>query len=310
MPPDKDMIESVEELRTFVRIVSAGSFSRAAVSMGITLDAASKRLNALEKRTGVKLVNRTTRTLAATDAGRDLYERAEVILKDIEDAETVLKGGKVETVGLLRVSAPVDLGVRHVSAAGAVFAMENPGISLDLFLTDRHVDLVEERIDVAVRYGDLRHPTAVVHKLADNDRVVVATRGYIDEHGSPSTPDELVRHNCLTALKNEASWRLVGGKGEQSDVRISSKIKCNSGIGTDVLLFAGSGLMFKDRIDVADDLSAGRLVRVLDYWRSPPAPLFAMYVANQAPPTKVRKFVSLLEGRLSALSGMDDPPTA
>ena len=297
------MIESIEELRTFVRIVSAGSISRAAASLGLTSDAASKRLNALEKRTGVKLINRTTRTLAATDAGRELYERAEIILKDIEDAETLLKGGKVETAGLLRVSAPVDLGVRHVSATCAAFTTDNPGITLDLVLTDRLVDLVEERIDVSIRYGDLRHPTALIHKLVDNDRIVVATPGYVEENGSPSTPDGLVRHNCLTGLKNEASWRLVGRKGEQSDVRVSSKIKCNSGIGTDVLLLAGSGLMFKDRIDVAEDLAAGRLVRVLDYWRSPPAPLFAIYVANQAPPTKVKKFVLLLERRLAGLSG-------
>lgn len=298
------MIESVEELRTFVRILSAGSLSRAAASMGLTLDAVSKRLNALEKRTGVKLINRTTRVLGATDAGRELCERAEMILKDIEDAETALKGGKVATSGLLRVSAPVDLGVRHVSPVCACFARENPGISMDLVLTDRSVDLVEERIDVCIRYGDLRHPTAVVHKLVDNDRVVVATPDYVEGHGRPSTPDELVRHNCITAVKNEATWRLIGRKGEQSDVRIASKIRCNSGIGSDVWLFAGNGLMLKDRIDVAEDLASGRLVRVLEYWRSPPAPLHALYVANQAPPTKVRKFVSMLEKRLGDLSGM------
>ena len=302
---DEDMIESVEELRTFVRIVAAGSFSRAAASMGVTLDAASKRLNALEKRTGVKLINRTTRALAATDEGRELYERAEIILKSIEDAETVLRGGKVATMGLLRVSAPVDFGVRHVSPVCASFAKENSGISLDLVLTDRPVDLVEERVDVCIRYGDLRHPAAVVHKLVDNDRVVVCTPGYVVEHGMPSTPDELVRHNCLTAAKNEATWRLVGRKGERSEVRISSRIKCNSGIGADVLLFAGNGLMLKDRIDVAEEVSAGRLVRLLEYWRSPPAPLFALYVANEKPPTKVKMFVALLEKRLAHLSGVD-----
>ena len=148
---EEDMIESVDELRTFVGILSAGSLSRAAASMGLTLGVVSKRLAVLEKRTGVKLINRTTRALAATDEGRELYERAEMILQSIDDAERVLRGGKVESSGLLRVSAPVALGLRHVSPVCASFAKAHPRVTLDLVLTDRQVDLVEERVDVDIR---------------------------------------------------------------------------------------------------------------------------------------------------------------
>ncbi len=299
------MIESVDELRTFVGILSAGSLSRAAASMGLTLGVVSKRLAVLEKRTGVKLINRTTRALAATDEGRELYERAEMILQSIDDAERVLRGGKVESSGLLRVSAPVALGLRHVSPVCASFAKAHPRVTLDLVLTDRQVDLVEERVDVGIRYGDLRHPTAIVRKLIDNHRVVVAAPGYVAEHGKPSTPDELVRHNCLTSVRNEVTWRLVGRKGEQCEVKISSMLKCNNGTGTDVWVLAGSGLALKDWIDVAQDLSTGRLVQVLEYWRSAPAPLFALFVDSGSPPPKVRKFISYLEQRLRAPEGSE-----
>lgn len=298
------MIDSIEELRTFVRIVSAGSLSKAAISLDLDVRVVSKRLRSLEVRAGIKLINRTTRMLAPTEEGRELYERAEPILRDIDHAEDMLRGGSAEVSGILRVASPTCIGRRSIGPLCASLSRYHPKVVIDLILSDKPLDLFEERIDILLRFGDLRHPTAIVRKIADNHRVVTGAPCYIEQHGRPSSPDELVRHACLSHHKNEASWHLVGLSGEKRNVKITSALYCNEKSVIKDWTLRGMGLMMSDWIDVANDVESGRLMRVLEYWKSEPHPLFALYPANKKIDAKVKLFLEQLEAKFISPNGL------
>ena len=295
------MIDDLQELRTFVRIVSGGSLSAAARDSGTRLDAVSKRLASLEKRVGTRLVARTTRRLAPTDEGRDLYERATRILAELDEAETMLRDGQAEPSGLLRISAPVTLGRRHVAAVCAAMSSAHPKVSIELVLTDRLVDLVDERIDVVVRIGEPADSSAIMRKLVDNDRILVAAPPYVQAHGLPAKPTDLTRHACLTFGIGPTSWQLNGPDGARCSVKVVSRLRSDSGDVAYDWALAGHGIMLKSRIDAIEELAAGTLVHVLPDWRSDPTPICALYPSNRMPGAKVARFLELMAARLRAL---------
>ena len=292
------MIDDLQELRTFVRIVSAGSLSAAARATGVRLDAVSKRLASLEKRVGTRLVARTTRRLAPTDEGRELYERATRILAELDEAETVLRDGQAEPLGVLRISAPVTLGRRHVAIVCADLMRAHPKVSVELMLTDRLVDLVDERIDVVVRIGEPADSSAVMRKLVDNDRILVAAPSYVATHGHPAEPAALKHHACLTFGLGPTTWALNGPQTARREVKVGSRLRSNSGDVAYDWALAGYGIMLKSRIDAIEELAAGTLVHVLPDWRSDPAPICALYPSNRMPGAKVTRFLDLMAARL------------
>lgn len=303
------MIDDLQELRTFVRIVGAGSLSAAAREIGVRLDVVSKRLAALERRVGTRLIARTTRRLSPTDEGRDLYARAQRILAELDEAETALRRGHAEPSGLLRVSAPVSLGRTHVAGVCAALAREHPALSIELILTDRLVDLVEERIDVAVRIGQPADSSAMLRKLVDNHRVLVAAHGYVAAHGMPETPGDLGRHTRLSYGAVPAPWRLIGPDGARRDISLAARLASSDGDVAYRWALDGCGIILKSLIDVAGDLAAGRLVQILPGWRSEAAPVCALYPANRTPAAKVVRFLDAMALRLrAALKGT--PATA
>ena len=191
------MLDDIPELRTFVRIVGTGSLSAAGREMGLALSVVSKRLATLERRTEARLIARSTRRLALTEEGQELYERAQRILAEVDEAEAVLTHGRVEPQGVLRVSAPMALGRAHVSPVCRDLARAHPKVSIDLVLTDRLVEMIDEGMDVVVRIGAPIDSGLVMRKLVDNHRVVVGTPDYLERHGIPLTPADLVDHECL-----------------------------------------------------------------------------------------------------------------
>jgi DNA-binding transcriptional LysR family regulator len=191
------MLDDINELRTFVTVVAAGSLSAAAREMGLALSVVSKRLASLERRTGTRLIARSTRRLAATEEGLDLYERAQRILAEIDQAEAALTSGQLEPQGLLRVSAPIAFGRAHVSPVCRDLVRTHPTLAIDLQLTDRLVDLIEEGIDVAVRIGPPKNSQLVMRKLIDDYRIVVASPEYLRRRGTPAAPTELEAHDCV-----------------------------------------------------------------------------------------------------------------
>ena len=256
------MLDDITELRTFVRIAAAGSLSAASREMGLALSVVSKRLASLERRAEVRLIARSTRSLALTEEGQRLFERAQRILAEVDEAEAALRRGRAEPEGVLRVSAPHALGRAHVSPVCRDLVRAYPKISSDLILTDRFVELIDERMDVVVRIGVLRDSDLVMRKLADNYRIIVAAPDYLESRGTPSVPEDLLSHECLLYRSGERHWRLVGPAGKAVELKIASRLRCNNGEVAHDWALAGSGLIMKSWVDVARDVQAGRLVQV------------------------------------------------
>jgi DNA-binding transcriptional LysR family regulator len=296
------MLDDIPELRTFVRIVAAGSLSAAAREMGLALSVVSKRLATLERRADVRLVARSTRHLALTDEGQTLYERAQRILAEVDEAEAALAHGRVEAQGILRVSATVGLGRAHVSPVCRDLVRAHPKLSVELTLTDRLVELIDERIDVVVRIGAPKDSGLMMRKLLDSHRIAVAAPDYLDHQGTPMKPAELEAHECLSYGSAGLNWRLVGPGGEVAEVRVASRLRSDNGEVAHDWALAGCGIVMKLWVDVAPDLRAGRLVQVLPDWRSDPAPVCALFPSGRQLPTRVRVFLDAISDRLHRLS--------
>jgi DNA-binding transcriptional LysR family regulator len=293
------MLDDISELRTFVSIVGAGSLSAAARKMDLALSVVSKRLASLERRAEARLIARNTRRLALTEEGQALYERAQRILAEVNEAEAVLTSGRVEPQGLLRVSAPVAFGRAHVSPVCRDLVLAYPKISIDLVLTDRMVDLIEEGIDVVVRIGPPKDSRLVLRKLIDDYRIVVGAPKYLEERGTPMTPADLEGHDCVHYRGVGTHWRLVGSDRQAIEVRAASRLRSNSGqVALDWAL-AGCGLAMNSWVDVEPDLRTGRLVHVLQGWRSDPAPVCTLYPSNRQLPSRVRLFIDAMAGWLN-----------
>jgi DNA-binding transcriptional LysR family regulator len=297
------VLDDITELRTFVRIVGAGSLSAAGREMGLALSVVSKRLATLERRTEARLIARSTRRLALTEEGQDLYERAQRILAEVDEAEAVLTSGHVEPQGLLVVSAPMAFGRTHVSPVCRDLVLAYPKISIDLVLTDRLVELIDEGMDVVVRIGPPKDSRLVMRKLIDDYRIVVGAPEYLEHRGTPMTPADLEGHDCVHYRGVGTHWRLVGSGGQAIEVRAASRLRSNSGqVALDWAL-AGCGLAMNSWVDVEPDLRTGRLVHVLVGWRSDPAPVCALFPSSRQLPTRVRLFLDVMVDRLDRFAG-------
>ena len=293
------MLDDITELRTFVRIVATGSLSAAGREMGLALSVVSKRLATLERRLDARLLARSTRHIALTDEGRDLHQRALRILAEIDEAEAALSHGRVEARGVLRVSATVALGRAHVSPVCAALVQANAKLSVDLMLTDRLANLIDESLDVVVRIGEPKESGLVMRKLADNHRILVATPDYLERRGHPAHPTDLAGHDCL--LYGAAGlWRLAGPDGTVIEQPVSGRLRSDSGEAAYDWALTGHGVILKSRIDVEADLQAGRLVRVLPGWQSEAAPVCALFPSNRQLSNRVRLFLDAMAERLAA----------
>jgi DNA-binding transcriptional LysR family regulator len=295
------MLDDISELRTFVSIVRAGNLSAAGREMGLALSVVSKRLAALERRTGARLLARSTRRLALTEEGQNLYERAQRILVEVEEAEEALTHGRVEPQGLLRVSATMALGRAHVSPVCRDLVGAYPKLSIDLVLTDRLVSIIDEGLDVVVRIGAPKDSGLVIRKLADNCRVVVGAPDYLGRRGTPMLPSDLEGHDCLHYRGAGTMWRLTGPGGDTVEVHAASRLRCDSGEVAHDWALAGCGLIMKSWVDVEPDLRTGRLVHVLPEWRSEPAPVCVLFPSGRQLPTRVRLFVDAIADRLRGI---------
>lgn len=295
------MLDDLTELRTFERILARGSLSAAAHDLGVGLAVVSKRLASLERRIGQRLINRTTRSLSPTDEGLALKLHVERLLEELAAAEERLLGGRDEPYGVLRISAPVSIGRNYLVPQAARFADAYPNLSVELMLDDRLVDLVNERIDIAIRVGRPHDSTAIMRKLADNHRYLVAAPAYLDRCGRPRSVHELSQHPCLRYDEGNAPWCLEGPGGEAVEIDVSCRLRANSGDAVQDWAIAGAGIAFKSCADVMPALGAGLLERVLPDWQSRSVPIYALMPAGRQLPTKTRLF---LDETVKALEGL------
>lgn len=292
-------MDRVREMEVFAQVAASGSLSAAARVLGLSVGAVSKHLAALEARLGARLLLRTTRSLALTDEGEAFLPRVRALLADLAEAEAVVAAEEGPLTGFLRVTASASFGRTHVAPLVAEFLRRHPGLRLHLLLTDTILDLVEENVDVALRFGVLPDSGLVARRLAANWRVVCAAPAYLERAGRPLSPAELAGHECLVIGDgNERVWTFVGGDGEES-VRVGGRLASNNGEVVHSWALEGMGLALKSVWDVEGDLAAGRLVAVLEQWRSPDTALHAVSPAARARSPRVRRFIDFVAAHLA-----------
>lgn len=297
------VLNDLNELKTFRAILTEGSLSGAARRLGVTLAVVSKRLSMLERRIGARLIHRTTRALSPTEEGARLLTEVTRALEALESAEGRLIGGRDEPAGTLRVSAPIAFGRRCVAPMLGQLTERYPRLAVTLELDDRLVDLVGEGLDVAIRIGAPADSSAMMRKLADNRRILVASPAYLDRVNRPATLEEATDHAFLRYGSSLEPWRLRGPNGATARLAANARLRVDDGDVAHAWALAGLGVMLKWEVDVAEDLVAGRLERVLPEWDGGEAPVTALYPSAHPVPLKTR---ALLDGLAVHIAAMID----
>ena len=289
------MGDSLYEMSVFSKVVAAGSLSAAARDLGISTAVVSRRLAALEARLGVRLLNRTTRMLALTDEGASYHDACTRILGEIEDADAAAAARRVEPRGVLKAALPASFGHLHVAPLMPQFAARYPKIDLVLSLSDRTVNVIEEGYDLAIRIGEMEDSSLAARKLAPNRRVVCASPGYLKAHEAPRTPDDLLRHNCLTTTELRMNWEYNGPDGTRGTVRVSGHYACDNWEVLREWAMAGLGVALKSTWDVRRQLADGSLIPLLpDYDFGTDVAIYAVYPHRRYLPAKTRVFIDYL----------------
>jgi DNA-binding transcriptional LysR family regulator len=292
-PGELGALDDLGALLAFVRVVDARSYSAAARQLGATTSALSKRVAKLEGVLGVRLLERTTRRLAPTEAGAAFYERCLRVLDELGEAERAATQLGSAVRGTLRLNAPVIFGELHVAPLLPPLLERHPDLRIDLSLSDRYVDLVDEGFDLAVRIGRLADSSLAARRLGRVPAVVCASPAYLERRGAPKTPADLARHECLRYSLAGAGreWRLRGPDGKERAYAAAGRCSLNHGGAMREVALAGGGLAQLPLFLVADALRAGRLRSVLDEHRVSDFGIYAVYPAGRAPSPKVRAAV-------------------
>jgi DNA-binding transcriptional LysR family regulator len=281
------------DLDIFARVVAAGSMSQAGRETGLSPAVISKRIRRLEERLGVRLLQRTTRQLALTEAGQGFHERVVGILAAIEEAESEAGQGAAEARGLLRISAPTSFGRLHIAPFMQRFLDAHPAVSLDMTLTDAFVDIIGEGYDLAIRIADLGDSSLIARRLAPAHRVLCAAPSYVARAGMPKALSDLADHALL--IHNASEWRMEGPEGPAT-VRVTSRLRTNSSEVVREAVLAGGGIALRSTWDVGPELKSGALVRVLpQYGSSARLGVHALYPSRRHVEQKLRVFIEFLQ---------------
>jgi DNA-binding transcriptional LysR family regulator len=293
--------DTFNEMSVFARVVAAGSLSAAARDLGLSPAMVSRRLAALESRLGVRLLSRTTRSLRLTDEGATYYESCSRVLSEIAQADASVAAGRQEPQGVLRVALPVSFGHQYVAPLVPGFAARHPNVQLSLSLSDRHVNLIEEGFDVAVRIAALADSSLAARKLAPNHRVVCASPVYLRRHGTPRAPEDLVQHNCLIASDSNALWEYKDPEGKSGVVRVSGRYACDHSEVLREWALAGLGITLRSTWDVRPHLESGALVSLFPaYSFDRDVAIYAVYPHRRHLPAKTRAFIDFLADSFGA----------
>jgi len=283
------------QISTFVEVVAKGSLSAAARAEGIAPAMIGRRLDALETRLGVKLLQRTTRKLALTDEGAAFLEDCQRILGELEEAESAVAERSAKATGHLMISAPAGFGRQHVAPLLPSFLSEHRDVTATLNMSDRVVDIVGEGIDVAIRIASLSDSNLVSVKLADNERVIVAAPSYLKRYGEPKTLADLARHNCLaiSSVGSQRGWTLRDND-KNVVLKVSGNMGCNDGQVLHEWALAGKGLAWRSMWEVGSAIEAGKLQTVLDQHAAPGNDIYAVFAQRRHLPLRIRAFVDFL----------------
>lgn len=297
-------MDRLTAMQTFVRVVESGSFSAVAREMRSTQSAVSKQVAALERALGAKLLSRTTRALALTEAGEGYFNQARRLVGEIAEAEAQLRQGEQQLSGWLRVAASVGYGRLKLLPLVKSFLAAHPKVTIDLRLNDGFVDLVEEGIDVAVRIGELPDSSLLARRIGTTQRVLIASRQYLRSLPrslkAPRVPQDLEAHNCIvySELATQNAWLFTAGpgaaapEGTQVMVRAQGNLQTNSSEVIRASVLAGMGIGYSPTWLFEEELTRGELQVLLPDWPAPPLPIHLVSPLQRRESAKVKAFAA------------------
>lgn len=290
-------MDKLKQIEAFVNVVEKGSLARAALEQRITPVMLGRRIDALERRLGVKLMHRTTRHLTLTEQGTVYLEHCKKLLTDLDRADKIIAEGRHKATGHLIVSAPAAFGRKHVAPHAPAFLAANPEVRISFNLSDQVVDLVREGYDMSIRIGGAIDPSLVAVKLYSNHRVVCGTPEYFERNGIPRTLNDLMRHNCLTFNMQGGQQRGWNFKenGKTVTVKTIGNLDCNDGELLHRWCLEGLGLSWRSTWEIQTQLAKGELITVLDEYALPNYDIMALYPQQQHLPLKTRFFIDQLK---------------
>jgi DNA-binding transcriptional LysR family regulator len=305
-------MDRLAALEMFVRVVDTGSFSAVARNQDIGQPAVSKAVVQLEEWLGVSLLMRSTRSLVPTEAGRIFYEHAKRTIEEAHEAVLAARGSACGLSGKLRVSTSVCFGRLHVIPNLSAFLAEHPDLDIELVLDDRHLDLINEGIDVSLRMGAMPDSNMTMRRIAEGRRIVVATPAYLERHGTPSSPGDLVSHQAVIYTPGGrgepwTSWTFRKGTAEVSVV-LQGRFKVTAGEGIRAAVNSDMGLAVSSDWNFSPELRSGTVVEILQDWALPLTNLSAVYPAGRLASTKARLFVSFVEQYMGAMNSVSREP--
>ncbi len=292
-------MEKLTGLAVFAKVVEEGSFTGAATSLNLSKSTISKHITRLEERLGARLLNRTTRRLTLTEVGRSFYERCERILAEANEAEEAVSRLSNEPRGTLRITAPMTFATRHLADKLPLFMAQNPDVSVEIELSDRVINIVDEGFDMAIRISRLADSSLIARKFASSTMKVCASPGYWAKHGKPIKPQDLKKHNCLlySYRTSPREWRFKAtpeNEGGFVSVRVSGCLLGNNGEMGLAVAKAGLGVAYIPAFHLRNEVAEGRLEAVLEEYVEDPISIYAVYPHARHLSPKVRVFVDFL----------------
>jgi LysR family transcriptional activator of dmlA len=289
-------MDGISDLAFFALLVKRGSLAAAAQELGVTPPSVSKRLAAIESRLRVRLLNRTTRRISLTPEGEIYLADGARLVTELEALEQRISGGNITAKGLLKVSATFGFGRRHITPQLSAFARQYPDVEVQLHLTDRPVNLVEQGLDADIRFGQLPDARLTARKIADNRRLVCASPTYLKKHGIPLVPRDLQNHQCILLRESDeiyGSWHFNSGS-KQETVKVRGALSANDGECATTWALDGHGIVVRSEWDIAPYLRSGRLRVVLEEWELPTADIYIVFPTKNHLSAKTRALVDFM----------------
>lgn len=288
----------LEDMTMFVRIVEAGSITKAAEQLNIAKSAVSRRLNALESRLSTQLLSRTTRKSSLTDAGAQYYQRAKNILEEVDGLNEQISGELGSIEGTLKITAPLSFGLMHLSEVIDAYANTHNKLCFQLDFSDRHIDLIEEGYDLAIRIGDLQDSSFQAKRITPIRHLLCASPAYLQQHGAPGNPSELAGHAFLQyGMGSHESLQLTDKQGKQQRIEIKSKMKANNGDFLKEMAIKGHGITFLPTFLAYQALASGELIPLLTGFQLPIMHAYAVYPKNRFLSQRCRLLIDFIAER-------------
>ena len=282
-------------MRAFVTVVEGGGFSEAARRMGVSKALISKQVGQLEENLDLRLLHRTTRKVTPTSSGQAYFDQCRPLLAEFDELDSAMRLSSTSPAGELHVAAPVTFAEMHLMPVVSRYSSRYPDVNVKLDLTDRFVDLVEERIDVAIRIGELSDSSLVARKLGEASMQVCASVEYLAEHGEPVEPGQLTEHSCVLDSNYPGGnhWQL-GSKNKPVNIEVKPRLIVNSARAGRELVRAGHGIAFLPSFAIADDINKGQIKRLLPDYASEPFGIYAVYQHRKHLSAKTRLFIEAM----------------